>query len=124
MRSECTSRAVLARASASAPGECTLHAREALGGVGVFFVRLFSTGAVGIFLFLGGFGIAAALDLRLTAMGAALFPVLAVVGITSSVHLLHAYGEARTDGADPRRAGWRAPGAVYVGIPALNENPP
>ena len=44
-------------------------------------------------------GLAAALDLPLTALGAALFPVMAVVGITSSVHLLNAYGEEGPGGA-------------------------
>jgi predicted RND superfamily exporter protein len=42
---------------------------------------------------------AAALDLPVTALSAALFPVLAVVGITGSVHVLSAYGEARHGGA-------------------------
>jgi len=47
------------------------------------------------------FALAAAvlLDLPVTALGAALFPVLAVVGITGSVHLLNAYAEERQDGA-------------------------
>jgi len=61
-------------------------------------------------------GFASLLDIRLTAMGAALFPVLAVVGITSSVHLLHAYHAecAHHPGADaPRRAARR------VGLPVL-----
>lgn len=44
-------------------------------------------------------GLAAALDLPLTALGAALFPVMAVVGITSSVHLLNACGEEGPGGA-------------------------
>ena len=62
-------------------------------------------------------GFASLLDIRLTAMGAALFPVLAVVGITSSVHLLHAYHAEcahHHPGADaPRRAARR------VGLPIL-----
>jgi len=44
-------------------------------------------------------GFASAFDIPVTALGAALFPVLAVVGITSSVHLLNAYGEERAAGA-------------------------
>jgi uncharacterized protein len=42
---------------------------------------------------------AAAIGLPVTALSAALFPVLAVVGITGSVHVLSTYGEARRDGA-------------------------
>jgi predicted RND superfamily exporter protein len=38
------------------------------------------------------------LDLPVTALSAALFPVMAVVGITGSVHMLSAYGEARRAG--------------------------
>ncbi len=37
-------------------------------------------------------------DLPVTALSAALFPVMAVVGITGSVHVLSAYGEARRAG--------------------------
>ncbi len=42
---------------------------------------------------------AAAVGLPVTALSAALFPVLAVVGITGSVHVLAAYGEARRGGS-------------------------
>lgn len=42
---------------------------------------------------------ASASGLPVTALSAALFPVLAVVGITGSVHVLSAYGEARRAGA-------------------------
>ncbi|HEX5135957.1 MAG TPA: MMPL family transporter, partial [Planctomycetota bacterium] len=42
---------------------------------------------------------AAAIGLPVTALSAALFPVLAVVGITGSVHVLSAYAEARREGA-------------------------
>ncbi len=47
------------------------------------------------------------LDLPVTALSAALFPVMAVVGITGSVHVLSAYGEGR-------RAGMAAPEAAAV----------
>ena len=39
-------------------------------------------------------------SIPITALATALFPVLAVVGITSTVHLLHAFSEARRDGCD------------------------
>jgi predicted RND superfamily exporter protein len=41
---------------------------------------------------------AVALDVPVTALGAALFPVMGVVGITGSVHLLSAYAEERRQG--------------------------
>ena len=53
-------------------------------------------------------GCACALGLPMTALGAALFPVLAIVGITSSVHLLHAYAEEQARGEPAERAAWRA----------------
>jgi predicted RND superfamily exporter protein len=43
-------------------------------------------------------------DLPVTALSAALFPVMAVVGITGSVHVLSAYGEARRAGMDAAAA--------------------
>jgi len=43
-------------------------------------------------------GLATTMDLPLTALSAALFPVLAVVGITTSVHLLNAYTEEQAGG--------------------------
>lgn len=48
-------------------------------------------------------GIAQWLGVPLSALGAALFPVLAVVGITTSLHLLHSYAEQRR-GLPPERA--------------------
>jgi predicted RND superfamily exporter protein len=51
---------------------------------------------------------AVVLGVPITALGAALFPMLAVVGITSSVHLLNAYGEERRRGATPETAAVRA----------------
>ncbi|MHC4941082.1 MAG: efflux RND transporter permease subunit [Planctomycetota bacterium] len=48
-------------------------------------------------------GLAAFLGWPITALGAALFPVLAVVGITSAVHLLNAYGIERDGRAAARR---------------------
>lgn len=53
-------------------------------------------------------GLASLLGVPFNAMGAALFPVLAVVGITSSIHLLQAYGEERESGRDASAAAWRA----------------
>jgi predicted RND superfamily exporter protein len=49
-------------------------------------------------------GLASALGLPLTALGAALFPTLAVLGITGSVHLLNRYGEERGHGLEPPAA--------------------
>ena len=53
-------------------------------------------------------GLAAQLEIPLTALGAALFPVMAVVGITSSVHLLNAIRER--GGHSP----WRAESSCLV----------
>jgi predicted RND superfamily exporter protein len=53
-------------------------------------------------------GAAAALEIPLTALGAALFPVMAVVGITSSIHLLHVFHEEHARDADAGRAARRA----------------
>ncbi len=61
-------------------------------------------------------GCAAALGVPVTALGAALFPVLAVVGITSSVHLLHAYHEERRAGLAASAAGPRAARRLAVPI--------
>ncbi|MDH3592784.1 MAG: MMPL family transporter, partial [Planctomycetota bacterium] len=61
-------------------------------------------------------GVAAAFELPLTALGAALFPVLAVVGITSSVHLLHAYGERVAAGTRPRAAAFAAAASLAAPI--------
>lgn len=44
------------------------------------------------------------LDLPVTALSAALFPVMAVVGITGSVHMLSGYGEARRAGIEAGEA--------------------
>jgi len=51
---------------------------------------------------------ATAFDLPVTALSAALFPVMAVVGITGSVHMLSAYAEACRSGLSAREAASRA----------------
>ncbi len=61
-------------------------------------------------------GIAASQGIAVTALGAALFPVLAVVGITSSVYLLDRYGEERARGRSAREASWGAARALAVPI--------
>ncbi|MEE8106264.1 MAG: MMPL family transporter [Planctomycetota bacterium] len=53
-------------------------------------------------------GLAAVLGLPITAFGAALFPIVAVVGLTASVHLLNAFGELRRRGATVEEAAARA----------------
>ncbi len=67
-------------------------------------VALLATGLPPLYALAG----AAALGIPITALGAALFPMLAVVGITSSVHLLNAYGEGLRQGAAPDVAAARA----------------
>jgi predicted RND superfamily exporter protein len=47
---------------------------------------------------------AVVLDVPVTALGAALFPVMAVVGITGSIHVLSGYGEARRNGVPAAEA--------------------
>ncbi len=49
-------------------------------------------------------GFAAWFAIPITALATALFPVLVVVGVTSTVHLLHAYSEDRASGLDHARA--------------------
>ena len=73
------------------------------GSFGETAVAVVATGLPPLF----ALGFAALLGIRLTAMGAALFPVLAVVGITSSVHLLHGY-RAEAEHHPPEVAAWRA----------------
>ncbi|MHC4550360.1 MAG: efflux RND transporter permease subunit [Planctomycetota bacterium] len=63
-------------------------------------VALLATGLPPLFALASG----VVLEVPVTALGAALFPVLAVVGITSSVHLLNAYGEALRQGQPPDEA--------------------
>jgi len=88
---------------------------------GETFVAVLATGLPPLY----ALGCAAALDLPVTALGAALFPVLAVVGITSSVHLLHRYHEERAEGRAAPDAAWRsskrlaAPIALSLGTTAL-----
>jgi hypothetical protein len=62
-------------------------------------------------------GLASLLRVPLNAMGAALFPVLAVVGITTSVHLIHLYEEHRRRGLDAPDAAWVA--ARKLALPIL-----
>ncbi|MHC4973569.1 MAG: efflux RND transporter permease subunit [Planctomycetota bacterium] len=70
-------------------------------------VALLATGLPPLF----ALACAVLLDVPITALGAALFPMLAVVGITGSVHLLNAYGEELRGGSEPAaaavRAAWR-----------------
>ncbi|MGQ0612951.1 MAG: efflux RND transporter permease subunit [Planctomycetaceae bacterium] len=61
-------------------------------------------------------GAAASQGIAVTALGAALFPVLAVVGITSSVYLLDRYGEERARGRSARDASWGAARALAFPI--------
>ncbi|MHC4224406.1 MAG: efflux RND transporter permease subunit, partial [Planctomycetota bacterium] len=68
------------------------------------FVAVLATGLPPLY----ALGLAAALGAPVTALGAALFPVMAVVGITSSVHLLNAYGEEREKGRAAGDAARRA----------------
>jgi predicted RND superfamily exporter protein len=67
-------------------------------------VALMATGLPPLF----ALACAVVLDVPITALGAALFPMLAVVGITSSVHLLNAYGEELRRGSEPGTAAVRA----------------
>lgn len=48
--------------------------------------------------------VAIVLEVPVTALSAALFPVMAVVGITGSVHMLSGYAEARREGRSPAEA--------------------
>jgi len=57
-------------------------------------------------------GLAAVIGLPITAFGAALFPIVAVVSLTASVHLLNAFGEFRRHGAPVEDAAARARGRV------------
>lgn len=67
-------------------------------------VALLATGLPPLFALAG----AVVLDVPVTALGAALFPILAVVGITGSVHLLNAYGEELRRGSAADVAAVRA----------------
>ncbi|MEM8884001.1 MAG: MMPL family transporter [Planctomycetota bacterium] len=61
-------------------------------------------------------GLAGFLGWPITALGAALFPILAVVGITSSVHLLNAFDEERAQAADLAQAARAAARRVALPI--------
>ncbi len=62
-------------------------------------------------------GAAALAGVPVTAMGAALFPVLGVIGITNSLHLLNLYGEALGRGAGVEEAAAEA--TRRVALPVL-----
>ncbi len=61
-------------------------------------------------------GAAALLGVPVTAMGAALFPVLGVIGITTSLHLLNLHGEATRRGASAGEAAAEAVAAVAAPV--------
>jgi predicted RND superfamily exporter protein len=65
-------------------------------------IAVFATGLPPVFALAG----AIVLEVPVTALSAALFPVMAVVGITGSVHMLSGYGEARRAGTPPGEAAW------------------
>jgi len=61
-------------------------------------------------------GLAAAFGHPVTALAAALFPVLGVVGITSSIYLLDEYGARRRRGAEGRAAAFGAARCVAAPV--------